>query len=413
MRINKEEKTATRNTFMLYLMNIAKMVFPLLTLPYLTRVMSVPAYGVVTYVKAVMQYMQLLLAFGFALSATKEIVEAKQDPEKLSRILGDVQVAKLLLTGIAGAALVVLTICIPILRENILFVALSFLNVVIMEMLADFLFRGIDRMEVLTIRFVLSKIISTVCTFLFIKNDSHLLLIPVFDCLGSLAALVLVLWEIRKMGLRFAPSGIRESLRMLKESATYFASDMATTAFGALNTLLIGIYASSEDVAYWGLVMQLVGAVNAMYTPITSGIYPSMIRSKSLGFIKKILMIFMPIVTVGCLICWFGAELIMVIVGGEQYVAAVPVFRCMVPVLFLSFGAQLFGWPTLGPIGKSKETSMTTIITAVAQAAGLALLIAVNQFQLIYIALLRCATELLMLVLRVSVCLRYRKEYNP
>lgn len=413
MRINKEEKTATRNTIMLYLMNIAKMVFPLLTLPYLTRVLSIPVYGVVTYVKAVMQYMQLLLAFGFALSATKEIVGANLDKDKLSRILGDVQVAKLLLTGIAGTALVVLTICIPILRENILFVALSFLNVVLMEMLADFLFRGIDRMEVLTIRFVLSKIISTVCTFLFIKDDSHLLMIPIFDCLGSVAALVLVLWEVRKLGLWFKPSGIRESIRMLKESAAYFISDMASTAFGALNTLLIGIYASSTDVAYWGLVMQLVGAVNAMYTPITNGIYPSMIRTKSLGFIKKILMLFMPIVTVGCLICWFGAELIMVIVSGQQYVAAAPVFRCMVPVLFLSFGAQLFGWPTLGPIGKSKETSMTTVITAIAQILGLVVLIAIDQFQLVYIALLRCATELLMLSLRVGICIRYRHEYNP
>lgn len=413
MRINKEEKTATKNTFMLYLMNIAKMVFPLLTLPYLTRVLSVPGYGVVTYVKAVMQYMQLLLAFGFALSATKEIVNADLDKDKLSRILGDVQVAKLLLTGIAAVALVVLTACIPLLRENILFVALSFLNVVIMEMLADFLFRGVDRMEVLTIRFVVSKVISTVCTFLFIKDDSHILLIPVFDCLGSAAALVLVLMEIRKMGLRFAPSGIKESIRMLKESATYFMSDMATTAFGALNTLLIGIYVDETQVAYWGLVMQLVGAVQSMYTPITSGIYPSMIRTKSLGFIKKILMIFMPVVTVGCLICYFGAELILLIVGGEQYVAAIPVFRCMIPVMFFSFAAMLFGWPTLGPIGKSKETSMTTIITAVAQVAGLIILIAIDQFQLVYIALLRGATELLMLGLRLSVCLRNRHEYNP
>ena len=132
-------------------------------------------------------------------------------------------------------------------------------------------------------------------------------------------ALVLVLWEIRKMGLKFAPSGIRESLRMLKESATYFASDMATTAFGALNTLLIGIYVNSTQVAYWGLVMQLAGAVNSMYTPITNGIYPSMIRTKSFGFIKKVLMIFMPIVTVGCMICYFGAGLIVTIIAGAEY----------------------------------------------------------------------------------------------
>ena len=413
MRINKEEKTATKNTFMLYLMTFAKMVFPLITLPYLTRVMSVPTYGVVTYVKAVMQYMQLALAFGFALSATKEVVDAKLDQEKLSRILGDVTVAKLLLTGIATLVLTVLTACVPILRQNVLFVALSFLNVVITEMLADFLFRGIDRMQVLTIRFVVAKIISTACTFLFIKGDAHLMLIPVFDCLGSLAALVLVLWELKRMGLRFAPSGIRESLRMLKESFTYFASDMATTAFGALNTLLIGIYASAMDVAYWGVVIQLVGAVLSMYSPIVNGIYPSMIRTKSLGFIKKILLIFVPLVTVGCVICWFGAELFLRIVSGAEYVAAAPVFRAMIPVMFLSFPSQLFGWPTLGPIGKSKETTMTTIITAVAQVAGLVVLIGVHQFHLVYIALLRGATELLMLVLRVCVCLKNRRAYNP
>ena len=68
---------------MLYGMSIAKIVFPLLTLPYLTRVLSVESYGVVSYVKAVMQYMQLVVDFGFMLSGTKDIVNANNDHEKL------------------------------------------------------------------------------------------------------------------------------------------------------------------------------------------------------------------------------------------------------------------------------------------------------------------------------------------
>ena len=66
---------------MLYGMSIAKIVFPLLTLPYLTRVLSVESYGVVSYVKAVMQYMQLGVDFGFMLSGTRDIVKAKNDHE--------------------------------------------------------------------------------------------------------------------------------------------------------------------------------------------------------------------------------------------------------------------------------------------------------------------------------------------
>lgn len=60
-----------QNTSMLYLLSAAKMLFPFLTFPYLTRVLSVDGYALIVYVKAVMQYMQLWVDFGFILSATK------------------------------------------------------------------------------------------------------------------------------------------------------------------------------------------------------------------------------------------------------------------------------------------------------------------------------------------------------
>lgn len=407
-----ESKKATKNTSMLYLMNIAKMVFPLVTLPYLTRVLSVDCYAVVAYVKAVMQYVQIALIFGFTLSATKDIVNAKGDKEQIGRITGSVLEAKGILSVIAGFVLFVMTLFIPLLRENPLYTFLAFINIVITEMLADFLFRGIDRMEVITVRFVVSKLISTLLTFVFIKIDSDILLIPIFDILGSVVALALVLLEIRKMGIRIRKSPIKDALAKLKESAIYFASDMATTAFGALNTVLVGIFVTRSDVSYWSLCMQLVSAVQSMYTPITSGIYPTMIRTKSIGFLKKITMIFMPIVIVGCIICFVFARLILTIVGGNQYAEAYPVFQALVPVLFFSFPAMLYGWPALGPIGKQKEATTSTICTAVLQVLGLVLLILLGKFTLISIAILRGLTELFMLIMRGGYCFKYRREFN-
>ena len=61
-------KNILKNTSMLYLLNIAKMVFPFLTFPYLTRVLSVDGYALVMYVRAAMQYMQIGVDFGFMLS---------------------------------------------------------------------------------------------------------------------------------------------------------------------------------------------------------------------------------------------------------------------------------------------------------------------------------------------------------
>ena len=410
--MQSEVKKATKNTTMLYLMNIAKMIFPLITLPYLTRVLSVESYAVVAYVKAVMQYVQIALIFGFTLSATKDIVNAGGDSNTIGEITGAVLEAKGILSGIAAVVLFVMVLFIPLLRENPLYTFLAFINIVITEMLADFLFQGVDRMEVITVRFVISKLISTFLTFVFIKNDADILLIPVFDILGSAVALVLVLIEIKKMRIKIVKAPIRNALTKLKESTVYFISNMASTAFGALNTLLVGIFANKADVSYWSLCMQLVAAVQSMYTPITNGIYPSMVRTKSIRLIKRILLIIMPIVTVGCVTCIVFSEFFVTFVGGQQYAPAAGVFRAMVPVLFFSFPGVLLGWPALGSIGKQKETTMTTVITAVVQVLGLVALIVIGKFTLINIAILRCATDLLMLILRGSYCYRFRHEFS-
>lgn len=122
----KQSSGIAKNSLMLMAMNIAKMLFPLLTLPYLTRVLSTDCYGGVVYVKSVTTYLQLLVDFGFVLSATKSIVQAREDRARQERIMGDVLLARLWLAGAALVLLVILTAALPILRERPLLSLLSF-----------------------------------------------------------------------------------------------------------------------------------------------------------------------------------------------------------------------------------------------------------------------------------------------
>jgi PST family polysaccharide transporter len=99
------------------------------------------------------------------------------------------------------------------------------------------------------------------------------------------------------------------------------------------------------------------------------------------------------------------------LIGGPQYPDAAPVFRVLVPVLFFSFPGMLLGWPALGPIGKQKETTMTTIIASVFQVLGLIVLIVLGRFSLIHIAILRDATEALLMLLRAYMCYKFRRDF--
>lgn len=411
--MDKATKQTSKNTVMLYLLTFAKMIFPLVTLPYLTRILSTECYGVVAYVKACMTYMQIIVDFGFLLSGVKDIVESKGDNNKIGTIAGHIYGAKALL-GISTLVLsVILSFALPLLRPYKLFVFLSTLAIFASAFLGDFLFRGIEKMHIITLSYVIMKGFSTALTFVFIHGEADILWIPILDIIGTVLAVVLTWIYTAKIRIPVRFNSIKYSFLLLKNSFVYFISQAATTAFAALNTLMVGIFIKDENsIAYWSVSLQLILAVQNLYNPIVNGIYPQMIREKNLTFIKKILLIFMPLITIGCVFCFFAAEWILVIVSGEEYRAAANVFRYLVPVLFVSFPAMILGWPTLGPIEKSKQVSASTIITAIMQAIGLVFLIAIGHFTIVNIAILRTITETFMLIIRGIFILRYRKLFE-
>ena len=409
----KPKKGIAFNVSMLYIMNIAKLVFPLITLPYLTRVLSVDCYGVVSYVKATMVYAQLVVDFGFMLSGVKAITEARESLEKVGKITGNIIAAKGMLSLAAFLVILASAFLIDILRENFLYTVLAFVPIALSTLLLEFLFRGLELMHIITIRYVIMKTISVGLTLVLVKGNEDILWIPVLDILSSVIAIILTLIEVKRLGIKISfVERIKGSWESLKISGVYFLSEAATTVFGALNTILVGIFMDRVDVAYWAVCLQLVSAVRAMYTPINNGIYPQMIKRKELGIIKKVLRIFLPIVIAGCIIVLVFAEPILVTAGSAKYAAAAPVMRCLVPVLFFSFPAMLFGWPTLGAIGKAKETTKTTIAAAMVQIAGLVLLGVTGNFTIITVALMKSFTEMCLMGFRARYCYRFRDAFK-
>lgn len=398
---------------MLYLMNIAKLVFPFLTLPYLTRVLSVEGYAVVSYVKSVMQYMQLTVDFGFLLSATTAIVNASGDRKQIGTVVSNTILAKLMLSCAALAVLMAMTASIELLRENVPFVLLSFVTVALSSFLVDYLFRGLEQMQEITLRFVTMKGIATALTFVFVRSDGDLLWIPVLDILGTVISLVLVWVRVGRYQLVFSRPKLAAAWASLRDSFLYFLSDIATTAFMALNTLLIGILLPVEQVALWSVALQIVSAVQLMFNPVTSGIYPEMVRSRSRGLLKKVSLLCLPVLILGCTALYFLSDLAVLIVAGEKYLEAAPVLRMLIPMLLISFPTILLGWPALGALGRVKETTTTTVVSALVQCMGLVVLMALGRFTIVNICILRGVTEFVQLAARGWYCFRFRKEFQP
>ena len=95
-------------------MQIMSLVLPLITLPYLTRVLGVNAFGQVAFTQIIFQYFIMITDWGFSWSATKEIALVKHDPEKLSVLFLKTWLAQLLLLLILFILKLLLTICLSL-----------------------------------------------------------------------------------------------------------------------------------------------------------------------------------------------------------------------------------------------------------------------------------------------------------
>lgn len=406
-----KNKVFWKNTFYLYSMNIVKIIFPLLTLPYLTRILSTNMYGVVVYTKSIVVYVQLIIDFGFLLSATKKIVYARNRLE-INKIIGDTMIEKMILGTMALILFIVSSIFIPILNENFAFSFLYVISSLMTIFIFDFLFRGIEKMWLISIPYVASKTITTIFTFFLIKNDSSIMFLPMLEIVGNGLSIIISIFFVYSNGYKFMYSNYKTWIKDIVESSIYFASNFATTIFGAFTTVISGFFLSTKDIAYWGLCMQIVSAAKSLYNPLSNSLYPKMLKDKNLALLNKISMIMSVPMILGTLLVLFKSDFILTIIGGEKYAKSGYVLVLLLPTFIFSFYSMMYGWPVLGAINKVKETSSSTILASTFQFILLVILAIFDQLNLHSLAIGCSLTEFILFVIRFSLFKKYRNQFS-
>lgn len=402
-----------KNTFWLAIFQLAKMIFPFLILPILTRRLSVETYGNLTFIKTVMNFLQIFLDFGFMLSATKEIAKIKNDTNKIQQIMADTLLARLILGGIGFLLIIILSFFFPILSHNFLFTITSYLTVFLSIFLFDFLFRGLEIIHVMTIRFIAMKTISFLLTIFFVRQDHQIILIPLFDILSSVIAIILVAFELQKRNFRLIRPKLKSSIYSLKISLVYFLSDVSATAFNAISTIIIGLVFSSTEVALFGVSIQIIGAIQALLGQLSSGIYPIMVRQKSRKFIQQIFQKTIPLVFLFTGLIIILLPLALQVLAGDKYAAAHPIIQILAITIFFSFINTLLGWPTLGVINQQNKVTLSTIISTVFNLVSLILLYLSSNLNLYSVAITRVITEIILFCIRLYYYKKYRQNLHP
>src|ERR1700751_1033012 len=113
----------------MYVWQGANYLLPLITLPYLARVLTPAGYGTLGFAGGVVAYLVLLTGWGFGLSATQQIAAGRDDPALVNAVFWNTMAAKALLAVASLAILAVAVFAIPDLRTHALVLFLTWLQV--------------------------------------------------------------------------------------------------------------------------------------------------------------------------------------------------------------------------------------------------------------------------------------------
>jgi PST family polysaccharide transporter len=248
--------------------------------------------------------------------------------------------------------------------------------------------------------------------FILVKSPEDLLLVPALEGLGSLVALVWS-WEnvVRKRGIGLVRVPRARLAAVMSESTIFFISTASTGILSSITMLFIGYYISDPaEISYWSVAMTAVVAVQALYSPVTSSLYPHMVKRRDFAILKRLLLIGMPIVLVGTVAFALLGDFIMLVRGGEEFVPGGYVVALVSPLLAFSFPAQMLGFPVLAAVGRVKQLTASSVAACLFQIAGLIILGATGLFTIVAVALLRCGSEFVLLAVRAFFVWRFRRE---
>ncbi len=399
-----------KNTVMLFLLTFSNYLFNFLTVPYQTRVLGPEIYGNIGFATSIMTYFQLFLDFGFLLSATEDVSRNREDKQAVSKILTGVMLCKLALIAVSFAVLAVLCGTVKRFQSDVPLFMLYLAAYSLYAFLPDFLYRGIEDMQAITVRSVLIKFFCTCMIFVFLRKPSQYYVIPLLTGVGNLGAVVGVYFHVRHLGYGFVKVSLREAARQMKRSCFFFFSRVATAIYTATNTFLLGmIYGSGAAlVGLYSTAEKAITIAKQAITPVTDSLYPYMIQYRNFKLIKKLLWIGMPILFVGCGTVMVFANPLCAFVFGKEYYGAGDYLRLLAPVVFFSYPGMIFGFPVLTPMGLAKHANLSTVFGAALQVTMLVVLYFTAGITPERICVATCVTEFFTCLYRVLVVFLHR-----
>ncbi len=366
MTIQRSDKGGLISNFLsLSVLQGVNLFLPLLTLPYLVRVLGVENFGLMGFSLSIIMLFNIFVSFGFGLSATREISINRGDIKKISQIFSSVMVVKAFFVVVSLFFLTLLVFIFETIQSHFLLYYITFILVLGEALFPTWFFQGMERMEYITYISVVSKVISTVLIFVIIQNPADYIYFPLLNSLSAVFNGVFAIWFIlSRFGVKFSVPPVKTLKSQVGKSYHFFLSRAANDGARYYAVTAIGLSFGNSVVGYYSIVEKLFFAFMSLFGLVAQTIYPYMSRTKDLLFLRKILLLVVIASVVILVPVMVFNEFVVYLIFDIKNSLISDIFIAIFIGGFFGVVSSILGYPGLAAFGYVKQSNNSLIFAS-------------------------------------------------
>jgi PST family polysaccharide transporter len=325
-------------------------IFPLITFPYLVRVLGITNYGQIVFVLAIIQYFKLLVDYGFSLIGAREVSQHREDNHQLSNIYSSIIFIKSILL-LSGFILLILLLTIFAEDKDEYFLYLISYGIVIGSgLFSPWFFQGVEKMLYITVITIVPKVIYVASIFIFINNEFDYNIVLLLQALTEISIGFISLVVIRyKFNVKLVRPDNKCIKKFIREGWHVLLSNSYVNLYTTTNIVILRMLVGVESVGLYAIAEKIITAITALCGQLIQALFPYLSRiRKNDGFSKfaqttkavgkVLLLLFTPI----AIIAFISSGVLVELVSGDENPEIEIILKILaITVLLVPLGAYM------------------------------------------------------------------------
>ena len=366
------KKKLAKNAILNLIKTISSLIFPLITFPYISRILGVENLGAYNFSTSVISYFTLIAGLGITTYAIREGARYREDNKKLSEFSSEVFTINAIATFLAYILMFVCILLFDELRKYVSVILVLSVSIMFTTLGCEWVYNIYEDFKYITIRSIVFQVISLILLFIFVRDANDLMTYSIITVIASSGANVVNIIA-RKKYLKIGLIFNKNLKKHLIPIFILFANSIAMTIYINSDMTILGIISGdyytglySVSTKVYTVIKSLLGAIIVVSIPHLVSLISKkeliQYKTTSKGILNVLLSFCVPtMIGIFCI-----SKYIILLLSGEDYVAATSSLKILSFALLFSIISWYYTSCVLIPFRQEKIVLMATTCSAIA-----------------------------------------------